>query len=142
LTYTLPEGWTDTGRKTQFAIAVFRVSRDGHSAEVRISPLGPAAGSLLGNVNRWRDELHLPAITEGQLAKESIKDVKVMGLDAKYVDILGPKARTLAVIVPRTDATWFFKMMGDPQVVADEKKAFEKFVQSVKFTGGRGGDHE
>ena len=45
----------------------------------------------------------------------------------------GQKARLLAVVVPRAGETWFYKLMGNAQVVQQEKEAFMKFVQTVKY---------
>jgi hypothetical protein len=44
--------------------------------------------------------------------------------------------RTIAVMVPRADATWFFKMSGATTAVAAEEPAFRKWVGSVKFQSG------
>jgi hypothetical protein len=46
----------------------------------------------------------------------------------------GP-VRLLAAVVPHGDRTWFFKLTGPPAVVADQKEAFDKFLDSVHFTG-------
>jgi len=41
--------------------------------------------------------------------------------------------RLLAVVIPRSGETWFYKLMGSAEVVQQEKDAFLKFVQSVKY---------
>ena len=53
----------------------------------------------------------------------------ITGRDART----GQAARLLAVVVPRSGQTWFYKLMGDAQVVQGEKEAFLKFVQAVKY---------
>ena len=45
----------------------------------------------------------------------------------------GRPVRLVAAMVPRDGQTWFYKLMGDREVVAREKDAFTKFVQSVKY---------
>ena len=55
--------------------------------------------------------------------------VELNGTNAKT----GQKARLVGVAVPHAGETWFFKILGDEQVVAKEKAAFLKFVQSVKY---------
>ena len=44
------------------------------------------------------------------------------------------KQRLLAVMVPREEQVWFFKLMGPEQAVADAVPAFDRFVGSVRFT--------
>ncbi len=44
-------------------------------------------------------------------------------------------ARTLAAAVYRPDATWFFKLMGDPEAVEAQKKAFDDLVSTLKANG-------
>jgi len=39
----------------------------------------------------------------------------------------------VAASVPRDGQTWFYKMMGDTQVVEQQKVGFIKFVQTVKY---------
>ena len=55
--------------------------------------------------------------------------VEMEGTDGRT----GQKARLLGVIVPQGDQTWFYKLMGDEQVVEREKGAFKTFVQTVKY---------
>ena len=45
--------------------------------------------------------------------------------------------RMLAAIVPHRDQTWFFKLLGEPAAVAEQKEAFDRFVRSVHFPGDR-----
>lgn len=44
--------------------------------------------------------------------------------------------RTLAVLVPRSDATWFFKLSGPESAVAADEAAFDAFVGSAVFAEG------
>jgi hypothetical protein len=45
-------------------------------------------------------------------------------------------ARTLGAIVPQTDQTWFFKIMGPDEAVAQQDDAFRRFLSTVKFVAG------
>ena len=53
----------------------------------------------------------------------------ITGKDAKS----GQPARLLAAVVPRSGETWFYKLMGNAEVVQQQKDAFMKFVQGVKY---------
>jgi hypothetical protein len=44
------------------------------------------------------------------------------------------KRRLLAVMVPREKHVWFFKLMGTEQAVAEVIPAFDRFLDSVRFT--------
>ena len=46
-----------------------------------------------------------------------------------------PTARTLAAAVYRPDATWFFKLMGEPEAVAKQQKAFDALLATLKING-------
>lgn len=138
LTYTTPPGWKELPAKG-FRVAAFAVDDGDRHAEVTVIPLQGQAGSLLDNVNRWRNELKLPPSDEAQLQKE-VRHLKVAGTDAAYVDLAAEAGgkRTLAVMAVRAGKTWFFKMHGADDLVGRQKAAFESFVASVRLLGGAG----
>jgi hypothetical protein len=92
----------------------------------------------LANVNRWRTQLGLGPVAEADLASQT-QSLDLADGKASLTDIAGQdpkngqKARVLAVVIPRSGQTWFYKLMGNAQVVQQEKEAFMKFVQSVKY---------
>src|SRR5262245_7973753 len=45
-----------------------------------------------------------------------------------------PMVRLLAAILPYKDRTWFFKLLGPVPAVNEQEKAFEAFIQSVRFS--------
>jgi hypothetical protein len=47
----------------------------------------------------------------------------------------GPQA-TLGAIVPLEEVGWFFKLTGPPEAVLQQKAAFDRFVQSLRFSAG------
>ncbi len=73
---------------------------------------------------------------------EVTKDVQPLDLPsgkASVADLAGQdpkdgqKMRLLAVVLPRAGETWFYKLMGNAQVVEEQRDAFMKFLQSVKY---------
>ncbi|HUG92111.1 MAG TPA: hypothetical protein VML55_14825, partial [Planctomycetaceae bacterium] len=46
-------------------------------------------------------------------------------------------ARTLGAIVPQSDQTWYFKLMGPDEAVEKQDGALRKFLATVSFAGGR-----
>ena len=117
------------------------VGKDGRQADVSVIPLPGLAGSDLDNVNRWRGQVGLPGISEGELAKLA-QAVEIAGQAASLYEQAGTNAlsgnasRVLAAITRRDGVAWFFKMTGDEALVAQQKAAFVGFLKSVGFPAG------
>jgi len=146
--YSAPDGWKQLGPDPKgFYEAGFQVTDGDQAAQITITPLAGAAGGLLLNTNRWRKQLHLEAIDEEQLQKD-LQEIQVAGAPVKYLDLTGPEAagqprqRLLGVVLPRSQKTWFFKMMGPAQLVEKQKPTFEAFMRSVTFDGHTGNKDE
>lgn len=45
-----------------------------------------------------------------------------------------PKVRMLAAIFPHGERSWFFKLTGPNAVVEQQTEAFDRFIQSARFT--------
>jgi hypothetical protein len=140
--YKAPEGWTETGPREKMGVRIltaFAVREDGKNAEVTVTPPQMIAGDLRGNVDRWRAQVGSPPMTEAEFKALDIPAFQVGGKAGKYFDLTGPagpnRKRMLLVMVNRGRGDWYFKMVGDAELVARQKKAFESFLQSVKFTG-------
>ncbi len=141
ITYVKPEGWTETGPRvsSRFGITVrivtaFSVGEKKAETTVQVFPAA-VIQDWTANVNRWRGEVGLPRLAPGAVAKEKEPTLRVAGLASPYLDLEGSEKRSLVVVVSRGGQAWFFKLVGDRSVVADNKSKFEAFVQSVKFTG-------
>jgi len=138
--WTVPPDWNET-TPSQFLVAKFVITgADGVQAAVNVSSLAGDGGGLLANVNRWRGQLGLaPLPDETELARVvSTMDlpgggrltlVDFTGTDSKT----GKPARLAGSIVPQNGQTWFYKLMGDETVVAQQKDALIKFIQSAHY---------
>ena len=106
-------------------------------AEVTVSVFPGDTGGLLANVNRWRGQVGLTPLEPADLKK--LASVDVVGGKATLVDVSGvspksgQKARLIGAIVPREGSTWFYKLMGDEAVAEQQKAAFVKFIQTVRY---------
>jgi hypothetical protein len=136
--WEVPSDWKEIPGG-QFLVAKFALTSGGNTqANVNVSTSAGDGGGVLANVNRWRAQLGLTPEAEADLSKE-VQSVDLSGGKATLVDISGQdaskgqKARLVAVVVPHSGSTWFYKLMGDPQIVEREKEAFMKFVQTVKY---------
>jgi hypothetical protein len=136
-TWTVPADWK-AGELAQFLVAKFIIQGNGDAAAaVNVSQLDGDGGGLLPNINRWRGQLGQTPLTEADLA--NLPTIDASGVKATVADITGtdPRsgkpARLVGVMLPRNGQTWFYKLMGDPAVVAQQKDALIKFVQSAKY---------
>ncbi|HXI73505.1 MAG TPA: hypothetical protein VNN22_24440 [Verrucomicrobiae bacterium] len=136
-TWTVPTGWQE-GPLAQFLIAKYVITgSDGASAAVNVSSLAGDGGGLLPNVNRWRTQLGLAPMAEADLA--NLPTIDASGGKATLIEFSGTDGRTgkpaqlIGVVLPLDGQTWFYKLMGDATVVARQKEALVKFVQSAKY---------
>jgi hypothetical protein len=133
--WQVPAGWQEVSGG-QFLVAKFNVTGlNNTTAAVNVSMSSGDGGGLAANVNRWRGQLGLPPDTEMLKPPQ----IDVAGGQAWLVDLsgnnvqTGQPARVVGIIVPQGGQIWFYKLMGDAQVVESQKDAFTKFVQGVKY---------
>lgn len=136
-TWTIPAGWSE-GQLAQFLVAKYVIAGTGDAqAAVNVSSLAGDGGGLLPNINRWRAQLGLAPTTEADLANLPTMDAS--GTKAKLIELAGTDARTgkpaqlVGAVLPLGGQTWFYKLMGDASVVAQQKDALVKFIQSAKY---------
>jgi len=136
-TWTVPAGWQE-GPLAQFLVAKYVIAgANGTTAAVNISSLAGDGGGLLPNVNRWRTQLGLAPMAETDLA--NLPTIDASGTKATLIEFSGTDARSgkpaqlVGVVLPLNGQTWFYKLMGDATVVAQQKDALVKFVQSAKY---------
>jgi len=140
-TWTVPAGWKE-GELSQFLVAKYLIQGDSDAAAaVNVSQLDGDGGGLLPNLNRWRGQLGQIPLTASDLA--TLPTLEVAGVKATVADISGTDPRTgkparlIGVVLPLGSQTWFYKLMGDPGIVAQQKDALTQFVQSAKYPAGK-----
>ncbi len=132
--WTTPAGWRELP-PDGIRLGSFAVQGPAGKAEIAITSFPGTVGTELDNVNRWRGEVQLTPIGEGDVSSQP---VTVDSCQGKLFDIAGPAARTLVALIPRHGDSWFIKMKGDSAAVAEAKPAFLDFLKSVRF-GAAGG---
>jgi hypothetical protein len=140
--WTIPSDWRQLP-PSQFLLAEFSIAgANDAQAEVNVAELSGEGGGLLANVNRWRGQIGLGAVGENDLPQLA-QSVDVPNGKATLVDLAGVNAQTgaqvrlVGAIVPQNGQTWFYKLMGDEQIVAQQKDAFIKFIQSADYSNAR-----
>jgi hypothetical protein len=84
-TYTAPPGWTEGAARAMRVVSF--APPGGKGPDLYVS--NPFAGSLLENVNRWRDEVGERRVTEAELPAVT-KEVMLGTVKAYKVDFRGP----------------------------------------------------
>lgn len=136
LRFDAPKGWSP-GRVNDMRKAAFEVKDGEQKLDITVIDLEAAAGDLLANINRWRDQVKLPEIDAQQLAKDA-RPIEIDGITGHYVELVGPESggkqqTILGVVVKVAGRPWFIKLMGDGKLAEREKARFEEFVKSIKF---------
>ena len=90
LEYQAPQG-ARPGPDRQMRQGTFQFGTGGDTVDLYISD--PFGGSLLNNVNRWRDEVGAKRVTEAELPTV-VKDVTLGGTKAFLVDFSGPGGKS------------------------------------------------
>lgn len=141
LTFEKPEAWAD-GKAGGMRKAAFIAHSGSDLAEITVIDLPAAANDLLGNVNRWRGQVGLPAVTAEELPA-NVQQVPLADGTGDFVELVAPaeaeKPQTiLGVVAVRGDKAWFIKLQGESALAAQEKQRFLDFVKSMKFSQSEG----
>jgi len=139
--WTVPTGWKE-GELMQFLVVRYVIQGAGDaSAAVNVSELDGTGGGLLPNLNRWRTQLGQPPIADDDAAK--LPTIDASGAKGILADFNGADARTgkparlIGVVLPLNGQTWFYKLMGDPDLVGQQKDPLIKFIQSAQYPAAK-----
>lgn len=136
--WALPRGWTEKPA-TQFRQANFAF---GPNLEGECY-LSLSQGSELENLNRWRQQMAQPALSEEEAAALPRKNI--FGRPASFIDLAGtysgaggaaPLAdtRLLGLVRAEGDVTITVKMTGPAALVAENAASFDAFIASLRLT--------
>ena len=127
--WKVPDGW-QTLPPGNMQVGKFAVpEKDGGKGEVSVSIFPNDTGGTLANVNRWRQQLGLPAIEDAGLAG-LIAPLDPTTPDAVLVDLKSDSRALLGAIVPREGRWWFYKMLGDTPAVSAARDSFIAFAKT------------
>jgi hypothetical protein len=138
--WTVPDGWGTKASSSSMRIASYEVKADdGRSLDISVIPLGGQSGSLLENVNRWRNELKLAPVTEADLDAQ-VKPVLIGSTTGKLLNIVSEQAtlegkfreRTLAALLNLEGTTIFFKLRGEDRLAGENEPKFLAWLKSVQ----------
>jgi hypothetical protein len=138
----VPTNW-EPRPLTEMRQASFLVKGDnGAIADISLIKLGPAAGNLLDNVNRWLGQLGQPPVTPEKLTGMIQKlptargEVDVVDLNGKPEDGDASKDGRIIAAIASNEGTSFFKMRGNAALVGAEKENFLKWIAAMRAVAG------
>jgi hypothetical protein len=122
----------------QMRFARFQITGQGdQTADMSVVPLPGEGGADLTNVNRWRDQLGLPPVTELEVAN-LVQNVEISGQQGQLYEIEAGVKRMLAAVLRTDGVAWFFKMTGDNDLVVQQKPAFLNYLKTFQLPAGVG----
>jgi hypothetical protein len=107
---------------------------DGSKAEIAVTVFPGDVGGDTANVNRWRGQLGLEKVSDDKI-KSDQSSLNVGNLAGRVYNLISTdgKKSTIAVTLPKNNATWFFKLTGDTAIVNAEKNSFLKMVTQTQL---------
>ena len=139
MTATIPPNWEPQPLSEMRQASFLVHGENGAVADISFVTLGPAAGNILDNVNRWLGQLAQPPITEEKL-KSLIQPLPTARGEVAVVDLSGQPengdpakdGRIIGAIAADGTGTAFYKMRGNATLVGTEKQNFLKWVSSSR----------
>ncbi len=137
--WDIPKHWK-LGADKPMVLKNWDIAGDGgRTANVAINSFPGDVGGVVANVNRWRGQMSLPALSPEEV-KAAVTILKTKDghseaslVDFKGKDRTGKPSRLLAAILPHGGDTWFYKLTGDEALVEREKAAFLNLVQTASY---------
>ena len=124
LRWQVPENWQEQ-EPAQFQQARYRLRPE---CEVSVSALPGDAGGTDANVNRWRQQIGLPAVENPQ--GEPV-DLKTLATQATLYQLRGASKGILAAILSHGGQTWFFKLSSPAAQLDSCKAEFLTFLTGI-----------
>jgi hypothetical protein len=142
--FNTPDTWRRGAARREFGevYAWIAVDGDDQKLQITISRFDPKQFDMLENVNRWRRQVGLSAVTEAEL-KTEVKPQQVDQYKLQSIELIGPEkpdGAAAKVGLPRTrEATWLaiftakgrlwiLKLRGPLDFAQREKATFDDWV--------------
>ena len=130
LTWTIPTHWEPTPLG-QFRKASYNIPLAEHVfGDFSITVFPGKSGSLLNNVNRWRNQLALDPTTEAELSNE----ITVLQVADISVNVLFLENNAQSIYVATftfNNEQYFFKLTGQADLLLDVKNAFIGVINGI-----------
>jgi len=136
--FTIPPGWIENRPSSDFIQAEFTIP--GPAGDSRLT-LSSAGGTVDENIDRWINQFHL---APGDAPE--IDDLEIDGIAAQFVDVRGTYRggfgadagsragwRLLGVVIPLGARSYFLKLTGPRQSVAETYEPFRELAKTARL---------
>lgn len=141
LTWELPNSWKEMPQ-SRFRVINASFGEGEKKGECYVTFLPGQAGGVPANLNRWRAQMGLPALTPEELLK--LERRPFLRGEAFFIDMEGDYSgmgnnstqqgyRMLALIQEMSGLTGFVKLIAPSGLVEKQYDNFDAFVQSIQF---------
>ncbi len=140
--WTAPEGWRPAEERPMRVVTF--AAGPNQEAECYVTILGQGGGGAAANINRWREQMGQPPLTEAEVA--ALPVIEVLGKPSPWVEIRGTftgqsgavldDALLLGLVCPVDAFSVFVKMTGPASVVEAQRDAFLAFCTSLAWSPG------
>jgi hypothetical protein len=135
---TVPSGWREIGAGG-FRNLDFRI---GSASECYVTVLGGDGGGVRANLDRWRGEMGLGALSDAEYA--ALARLPALGVEATLLELRGgfrnvmtgkeiADAMLLGAVALRPEGAVFVKMIGPVAEVEPERQAFAAFCSGLRW---------
>lgn len=139
LKYYTPEGWKE-GRTSMMRKASFTLPGGGASDVVAVTSFPAGSGQMsdvTANVERWARQVGIAKLSQDEV-DELTSPITIDGLNGNYVELTSPdgaeqQISLFVAMLEREGQVWFFKMIGNSDLVVGQRDAFRSFLGSVEF---------
>lgn len=130
--WVVPSGWRVDETPRPMRLKTFMIDTEGaESVEVAVTLFPGEVGGLLANVNRWRGQIGLASVDEGELEGLTERFTSP-GFQGHLLHLRGPEVEMLAASIYElgADRTWFVRVVGEGSEVEAVKGEVFDFARS------------
>ena len=129
--WEVPQGWTEVPPSSMRYATFNATAAGGGKIDISVVTFPGDGGSDSDNVNRWRQQIGLPAISENQVRELIVP----LNANAQFatLDMTSGDSRVNAAWARQDERSWFFKMSGPARALETEKAKFLEFIRSIHF---------
>lgn len=135
--WEVPDGWKRAGEKPMRLVTYLTGEDD--AIECYVTVLGGTGGGVAMNLNRWRQQMGKPPLTEAMI--EELDTIEMLGEDAFIVEITGtytgmgaapkPEHMMLGTVALLNNQSVFVKMIGPESQMRERLPEFKTFCESL-----------
>ncbi|MEO0476460.1 MAG: hypothetical protein AAF085_10905 [Planctomycetota bacterium] len=127
LVFSIPKEWQQVTPSSGMVRRQFAAQ----DAKVTQSAFPGNVGGDLANINRWRGQLALPAIEQAAV-ESAIETREAGGFVVRRVDLSNSGRRMVIDMIRVSEMTWFIKIDGPAETVAEQLTSFDEHVGSLR----------